>query len=130
MSINIKTTNISSGGAAESYLTEKLESLKKLVDFNDANVVAQVEIGKNTNHHRSGEDLFRAEINVKMGKREFRVVSEEADLHAAIDTMKDELSRQIRDEKDQHQTEVRKGRAKIKDMMRSDEAGENVEDLL
>ncbi len=111
-----------SGGAAESYLIEKLNSLKKLVDFTDNNVTAQVEIGKNTNHHRSGENLFRAEINVKMGKREFRVVSEESDLHAAIDKMKDELSREIREEKDKHQTDVRKGGAEIKQIMREEGA--------
>lgn len=118
MSINIKTTNISSGSAAEAYLIKKLDSLEKFVNFDADNVVAQAEIGRTSNHHKSGE-IFRAEINVRIGKATFRVTAEKDDLHAAIDEMKDELAREIKAHKDKEMTNLRKGGAKIKNIVRN-----------
>ncbi len=121
MSINIKTTNISAETEAEQYLMKKLESLNKLVDFNADNVTAHAELGKTTNHHKSG-DIFRAELNLKMGKASFRSVSEKEDIHAAIDAMKDQLAQEIKTEKDKHLTNIRKGGAEIKNMARETDA--------
>ncbi len=118
MSINIKTTNISTHGDVEAYLIKKLDSLNRLVDFNADNVVAQAEVAKTTNHHKSG-DIFRAEINVRIGKDTFRVVSEKDDIYAAIDDMKDELSREITKEKDRYVSDVRRDGAEFKNAIRN-----------
>ncbi|MBX4198248.1 ribosome-associated translation inhibitor RaiA [Candidatus Parcubacteria bacterium] len=117
MNINIKTTNISLKTETEDYLTKKLLTLKKLVDFEADNVFAQVELGKTTNHHKSG-NIFMAEINLRVGKTTFRAVSKKEDLHAAIDDMKDEISRELKSKFDKQRSMERKGGAAIKNMVR------------
>jgi ribosomal subunit interface protein len=117
MNINIKTKNITLTSSIESYLSKKLLTLKKIVDLDADNVFAQVELGKTTNHHKSG-NIFRAEINLRLGKKRIRAVSEKTDLYAAIDDMKDELSQEIKGKQEKQRTELRKGEAKIKDMVR------------
>jgi ribosomal subunit interface protein len=116
MNINIKTTNITLKSDIEDYLNKKLVTLKKLVDFDDENVFAQVELAKTTNHHKSG-NFFRAEINLRIGKKRFRVVSEKEDIKAAIDDMKDVLSQEIKSQQEKTRTNTRKGAAVIKDMV-------------
>jgi ribosomal subunit interface protein len=117
MNINIKTTNITLKPDTEGYLSKKLLSLKKLIDLEGDNVFAQVELGKTTNHHKSGT-IFLAEINLRVGKKRFRAVSKQDDLHAAIDDMKDELVREIKTKHEKQRTNVRKGEAKIKEMVK------------
>ncbi len=117
MNINIKTTNITPKAEFEDYLTKKLLTLKKLVDFDDDSVFAQVELAKTTNHHKSGS-IFRAEINLRVGKKRFRAVSEKEDIKQAIDDMKDELSQEIKSKEEKTRTRTRKGEAVIKDIVR------------
>ncbi len=107
--------------AIEDYLNKKLLSLNRLVDFDADNVFAQVELAKTSHHHKSG-DIFRAEINVKIGKMHIRAVSEKEDLYAAIDDMKDELAREIKSDKEKHLDLKRKGSAEIKKMIKATDA--------
>ena len=102
------------------YLEKKLMSLDKIVDFSSENVMVQAELGKTTKHHRSG-DFFRAEVNLNVAGKSYRAVSEKDDLYAAIDDVKDELTREVKTDKDKHQTKLREGSQKIKSMLHSDE---------
>ena len=117
MNINIKTTNITLKPETEAYLTKKLEGIKKFIDLEDENVFAQVELGKTTNHHKSG-NIFLAEINLRAGKKTYRVVSEKEDLHAAIDDMKDELLAEVKTYHEKQRTIHRKGAAEIKNIVK------------
>lgn len=120
MNINIKTTKIAVDPEIENYLLKKLASLKKLVDLDADNVFAQVELGKTTNHHKSG-NIFRAEINLRVGRKTFRAVSQKEDLRAAIDEMKDELSQEIKTKSEKQRTNTRKGAAVIKNQLKKAE---------
>ena len=118
MNISIKTTGIEPTDALTQYVTEKVNAAAKFLRADDAgNVAAQVEIGKTTKHHQSG-NVFRAEVNVRMDGKTFRAVSEQEDLYAAIDDMKDELVREITSAKDKRQTLIRRGGAMVKKFMR------------
>jgi ribosomal subunit interface protein len=117
MNINIKTTNITLKPDTEQYLTKKLQTLNKIIDLEGDNVFAQVELGKTTNHHKSGA-IFLAEINLRVGKKRFRAVSKQEDLHAAIDDMKDELSEEIKSKQEKNRTKARKGGAAIKQIVK------------
>ena len=68
----------------ESYLDKKMESIEKIIDPNDTSIYCQVELGKTTNHHKSG-DIYRAEINFKGGQFE---PCQNKSLTAAIDLAK------------------------------------------
>lgn len=118
MNINIKTTGVEMTDAIAQYVTEKVESVGKFLRPEDAaNATVQVEIGKTTNHHQTGAH-FRAEVNLNAHGAFFRAVSEQEDLYAAIDDMKDELAREIKGKKDKDKTLVRRGGAMLKNLMR------------
>lgn len=117
MKINIKTVNIALTPAIEDYLQKRLMSLDKLVEFDRDNVLVQAELGKTTEHHKGG-DYFRAEVNLHIGGRSFRAVSETSDLYSAIDDMKDELFREIVSGKEKRQSVFRRSAHKLKDLMR------------
>lgn len=94
MRTNIKATGIDLTPALTNYVNEKVGMLDKLL-VNYGDVLAEVEIGKETRHHKTGNWFF-AEINLKCDGKLLRHVSEESDLYAAIDKMKDGIAEEIR----------------------------------
>jgi len=94
MRTNIKATGIELTPALTAYVNEKIGLLDKLL-ANCGDVLVSVEIGKETNHHKTGNWFF-AEINLKCPGRTLRHVVEEADLYAAIDKAKDGMAEEIR----------------------------------
>ena len=119
MNLNIKTTNISLTPETKEYLERKLMMLEKIIDFNKDNVFAQVELGKTTMHHKQG-DIFRAEINLRINGNSFRAVREEEDLYAAIDGMKDEINREVKNGKEKRISIVRRGGQRLKRFLHLD----------
>ncbi len=117
MNLNIKTTNFSLTQAISDYLEKKLRSLDRIIDWDADNVSVQAELGKITEHHNKG-DIFRAEINVNRAGHFVRAVSEKSDLYAAIDEMKDTLAQELKHGKDKHKSLVRRGAARIKNILK------------
>jgi ribosomal subunit interface protein len=117
MNINIKATNIELTPAIRAYVEEKVGMLGKLIDPADTSAHADVEVGRTTTHHQSG-DIFRAEINLRIAGAKLRAVAERDDLYAAIDEMKGELMRQLRKEKTKRTDVVRRGGLAFKRMLR------------
>lgn len=115
MRINIKATGMELTPAISDYVDKKISSLDKYIKNEDA--VAQVEVGKSTQHHKSGE-VFRAEVHVTGAGLDIYAASEAEDLYAAIDLVKDEITRNVVVEKDKKLTLSRKGAQMVKDMMR------------
>jgi len=93
MKIDIVTKNISLDEPLENFVREKIGGLDKLIG-NDKSE-ARVEIGKPSQHHKSGR-IFRAEANIRMGGVLLRASCEHEDLRNAIVDVKDELQEQIR----------------------------------
>ena len=93
MTITISTKNISLDEPLENFVREKIGGLDKLIG-NDKSE-ARVEIGKPSQHHKSGR-IFRAEANIRMGGVLLRASCEHEDLRNAIVDVKDELQEQIR----------------------------------
>ncbi len=96
MKINIKATNIELTEAIKKYLNKKIQSLSKyLKDYEkDMDLVFDIEVGKATRHHHKG-DVFRAEINLKIGKKFLRAEEKSQNLYTAIDLVKDKIHPQI-----------------------------------
>jgi len=118
MQIKIKATNIELTGAIESYVEEKLQSVEKFaIAGQEENPLMEVEIGKSNNHHRSG-DVFRAEANLQVAGKYFRVTSEKSDLYAAIDDLRDGLVRELTSHKEKERTMFRRGARMIKKIIR------------
>ena len=116
MNINIKTTNISLTPAIKDYVEKKVLSLEKFIHDSPENVRAEVEVGKISNHHKSG-DIFRAEAKLAFKRKEIYVVAEKDDLYASIDEMRAKAERECVALKDKKQTLAKRGAAKIKKLL-------------
>lgn len=116
MKINIKATNIVLTPAITAYVEKKLSVIEKFLG-NNSGAVALVEVGKSTQHHQSG-DIFKAEVHVRGGGADHYAVSEKSDLYAAIDMVKDELSRTMSAEKGKRFALARRGARAVKNMMK------------
>jgi len=117
MDINIKATNITLTPDISDYLDKRLKSFEKYVDAEDTSILLNVEVGKTTDHHKSG-DIFRAEINLHISGRDLRSVSEQETLYSAIDDAKDEMTRELRRHKRKRLHLMRRGGARVKAFMR------------
>lgn len=119
MNIIIKGLHIDLTDAIESYLTKKLGSLAKFVD-EDTKV--EVNVGKTTAHHKSG-NVFQAEIRVRCKGDLARVRREAGDLYAAIDEARDEMLDILSSKKDKKKTLLKKGAQTIKKMTHGERVG-------
>ena len=118
MKINIKATNIELTDALSSYVNEKIRGVEKfMVPHENEDIFVQAELGKLTNHHRSG-DMYREEAKLTLRGKYFRAESEKSDLYAAIDDLRDELVRELNSNKKKDRALFRKGAAMIKNILR------------
>ncbi len=115
MNISIKSKNIELTPALKDYTEKRISGITK---FTGEDVVAIIEIGKTSNHHKQG-DIFSAEINIttSLGKQ-FRAVSEKPDLYEAIDDVRNEIIRAISSAKGKKEALWRRGARKIKNMIK------------
>ena len=113
MRINIKTTNIRLTLELSDYLNKRLEGFEKLTSHYSEATIVDVEIGRTTKHHQTG-DIYRAEINVHIGHKSFRAVQETGDLYASIDAARGQMLEELRSNKEKRLSLVRHGSQKIK----------------
>lgn len=98
MQLTIKATGIEHTSALDLYVTKKLQDLEKFIDTKEKDCIARIEISKETKHHKTGADVFKAELTMRAGKKDFRIVkTDDSDLYAAIDAMKDEIMSDVTD---------------------------------
>ncbi len=115
MNINIKATNIELTEAINDYVNKRLMGLEKFIK--EKEIIAYVEVGKTTKHHKSG-DIFRAEFNIEISGVKFYTVSEKEDLYKAIDDAKEEMVYQIKNNKKRKQTLFKRGSMSVKKMLK------------
>lgn len=116
MKFNIKATNIELTPDVRAYVEKKLSAVEKYLDGN-VDTVAQVEVGKTTQHHKSGE-VFKAEVHIVGGGVDVFAVSEQFDLYAAIDVLKDDVVQKLMHLKGKREALTRRGARAIKNMMK------------
>jgi ribosomal subunit interface protein len=99
------------------YLYKKLEHLEKFLNPADESVLCEVELGKTSRHHKNG-DVFRTEINLHIAGKNLRAESEMDELFASIDKAKDEMVRELELNKDKKISLLKRGGAKIKNILK------------
>jgi|SRR3989344_349063 len=118
MNIKLHSKNFDITPSISDYITKKISSLEKFLRVKDG-ALCEVEIGRTTQHHKSG-DIFRAEVNIiEVGSKQVYAVAEEADLYTAIDVVRDEAERVIVSKKNKRFTMIRRGGAVIKNILKS-----------
>ncbi len=109
MKIIIKATNIKLSPSINQYIEEKIGGLDKfLKSFNSELIEANVEVAKTRQGQRQGE-IFRAEVNLSIDGHLIRAEETEDSLIAAIDLVKDDMSREIRKYKNKKMTKFIRG---------------------
>lgn len=113
---NIKTTNIELTSEISDYLDKRLQAVEKLIDPNDTSAMFDVEIGRTTEHHQSG-NIFKAEINLHVAGKQMRASAEEATILNAIDRAEKEIVRELRRFKGKQRRLLRRGGSAVKAFM-------------
>ena len=118
MNIAIHTTNkMELTDAIRDYIEKRIKGLEKIITTLKEDPTIYVEVGKTTNHHKSG-DIFKAEVRVNIKGASLYAVAKEADLYAAIDKVKDEIECEAQKVKSKKQTLMRRGGAKAKSLIK------------
>jgi ribosomal subunit interface protein len=110
----IKATNIELTEAIRSHVDTRLQSIEKFLP-NDTDALCEVEVERTT---VSDGETFRAEFNLTYDGTMHRSEERTNDLYVAIDTVRDEIVREIRQSQSKRRDFMRKGGAKVKAMMR------------
>ena len=105
MKINITTKNITLDAPLKIFIDQKIGTLDKFIQKGP--VSAMVEIGKPSQHHKTGP-VFYAEVNLKVGGALLRGEGNHKDLRTAIDEARDELHIQIQKLKEKKKDSARK----------------------
>jgi len=114
---NIKATNYDLTAEIREYINHQISKFEKVLPPNTEEVILDVEVGKETDHHKQGL-VYRAEFNLENKGDLKRSVMIEEDLKAAIDLAADDLVRQIRKNKEKKKDIFRRSAAKVKNMMK------------
>ena len=117
MKIKITSKNFDITPAIDDYVSKKISTLGRFLDTRDE-VLCEVEIGRTTKHHNTG-DIFKAEVNiVGPGSKQVYAMAEEVDLYTAIDVVRDEAERVIVSRKNKYKKLWRRGAQKIKNLIK------------
>ncbi len=97
MQIHIKATRLELTPIIEKYIERKIGGLQRFVKRfeKERQVHIFFEIARTTRHHKSG-NVFYAEATVDLPGETIRAEHHDADIRAAIDSIKNLLSRDIR----------------------------------
>jgi len=117
MKINEKGTNMEINQEIKDYLYKKLAHIDKFLNPADESVMCEVELGKISNHHNKG-DVYKTEINLHIAGKNLRAEAEMDDIFASIDIAKDEMVRELQSNKDKKVSMMRRGGAKIKNLIK------------
>jgi len=100
MKINILTKNIKLTPALKDFVEEKINPLEKFASFfGKPRIEAWVEISKESRHHKKGS-LFLAKCQMRFPKKSIRSTTKSENLKLAINEVKDELQRELKEYKE------------------------------
>ena len=116
MKINIKATGFDLTTAISEYVDKKISSIEKYLDKETEDVVAQVEVAKNTSH-KNGK-IYKAEVHITGNGLDLYAVTEEEELYASVDVVKDEIVHNIVQSKGKRLSMTRRGAQMFKYMMK------------
>ena len=121
MSVNfhIKTkNNLDLTPEITSQIHSKLDVIEKFLSpSGDQEVLAEVEIGLRSQHHKKG-DVYLAEVNVSCDGKMYRARTHSSSVESALDDLKDEISKVIKRKKGKRVDVRRTGERLVKKLLR------------
>jgi putative sigma-54 modulation protein len=117
MNIQIKTKGgLALTPAITEYVHKRIASFEKFL-AGDSTAQVSIELGRSTNHHKHG-DVFSADVHLVAKGKDLFAGAEKEDLYAAIDAIKDEVLRELSNAKEKRLSAVRRGGAKVKNIIK------------
>ena len=120
MQINLQGKNMELTEAIKDYALKRVTNLGKLlssIEKSGGEVMINLEVGQSTKHHKSGV-IFHSDCLVNINGEKFYSESDNEDLYAAIDAVKDSLFNEIEKNKNRKQTLFRRGASSVKKMLK------------
>ena len=119
MNIRIKAADYELAEETRRYLDGRLASLEKFLGDDTSLVRCEVELGRDAGRPRHGANMWFAEIHIiEPGGAHVYARNNAESVNAAIDDVKEEVERQLRQNKKLHMRVLRKTGAAIKNWMR------------
>lgn len=100
------------------YVESRLDSLEKLLNAGTEEVMYSIGVGKETGHHKNGDTLYKAEVQIMHNGKTFYAEASSDDPHAAIDEVRDELASQIRKHKGKTFAKFKRGGERLKGLIK------------
>lgn len=119
MKYTTKATDIALSVSVEEYIAKKMASLDKVTKHFDGAVTAQVEAGRTTRHHRSG-DVFRVEIMVQIKKKDLRAEATGKTVLEAMDKAQEEMRTELERYKEKTVDGAKAGGRAIKKLLKGE----------
>ena len=96
MQIIIHSKNLDITPSIREYVEIKINSLDRFLRKFETKgeIKAEIEIARTTKHHKSG-DVFYAEANLRLPKKNLRAEHYDSDIRIAIDEIKNKLHNEI-----------------------------------
>lgn len=113
--IQFKATQVTVADSLKVLVTQKLQSLDRYVG-NESDVRCEVEFERVAPHQNGA--IFRIEANVWLAGTLYRAEATEESFEKAVDVVRGELDRELRRARTKHDSLVKKGGRKLKDMLR------------
>ena len=120
MKINFQGKNMEITPAIHDYVVKRVTNLGKLlrtIEEATGEILINFNVAKTTKHHKLGE-VFRADCSIKTKRGSYFSSVDEEDLYIAIDTVKENLFREISKNKDRKNTLFKRGATSVKKMMK------------
>jgi putative sigma-54 modulation protein len=113
--IKIKGTGIDLPQSVTNYIYDKIGSVVKfLEDLEPKGVLkVDVEIGRTTQHHKSGP-VYRAECNLQLPGKLLRAAHEDWDVRRCIDEIKSELHQEVKKYKEKIRPQDSRGQEELR----------------
>lgn len=114
MKIILKTIAVKIDLALRNFIDEKVKELSKFVE---SGTVLLLEIGKTTQHHKTGP-FFRAEYQINFPQKTLIAEAEAENLKLAIVEAKEEMQRQLRQYKEKFGARAKRSQRAVKKELR------------
>ena len=107
MKFSIKITNLELTPDISSHIEKTINSLDKFVQNINFAVIAKVEIGRTSQHHKLGK-IYRTEVQIHLPGKLIRSEAIAETIFESINEVRDELQQELKQYKERKITEQKK----------------------